>query len=185
LTASQRSNALKARRSMSTQDRATASENISEKVIHSHEFFAANSVACYLPMKDEVDSAMVIERAWRANKRVFCPVIGNHGDMIFRRLTRETILQRSNFGLWEPTNSDSISPQQLDLVITPLVAFDDENNRIGMGGGYFDRCFAFLKKNKQWKRPKLMGVAFACQKVEEIHANPWDIPLYSVMSDAD
>jgi 5-formyltetrahydrofolate cyclo-ligase len=183
LTATQRSNALKARRSMSMQERATASEKISEKVIHSHEFFAANSVACYLPMQDEVDPAIVIERAWRANKHVFCPVIGNHGEMIFRRLARNTILQRSNFGLWEPANSESISPQQLDLVVTPLVAFDDENNRIGMGGGYFDRCFAFLKKNKQWKRPKLMGIAFECQRVETIDANPWDIPLYSVTTD--
>ncbi|MGI9272785.1 MAG: 5-formyltetrahydrofolate cyclo-ligase [Woeseiaceae bacterium] len=179
-----RSQALQARRSMSAENRAAASVKISEKIIRSHEFFAAKTVACYLPMRDEVDPAIVIERAWRANKRVFCPVIGIHGDMIYRRLDRDTILQRSDFGLWEPTDSEFIPPRQLDLVVTPLVAFDEYNNRIGMGGGYFDRCFSFLKSRKRWKRPKLMGAAFKCQEVEKIDANPWDIPLYSVVHDA-
>ncbi len=167
---------------MSAEDRDSASAIIAEKVIRSHEFVAARSVACYLPMRDEVDPSRIIERAWRANKRVFCPVIENHGDMIFRQLDRDTTLQRSNFGLWEPVGSTSIPAQQLDLVITPLVAYDKNNNRIGMGGGYFDRCFAFLRHRKRWLRPKLMGLAFECQKIEEIDANPWDVPLYCVVS---
>ena len=185
MIALQRSNALNARRSMSAEQRDSASAIINEKVIRSHEFFAAKSVACYLPMQDEVDPSRIIERAWRANKRVFCPVIENHGDMIYRQLDRDTILQRNNFGLWEPVDSTSIAPQQLDLVITPLVAFDRNNNRIGMGGGYFDRCFSFLGHRNRWQRPKLMGLAFNCQKVEEIDANRWDIPLYSVVSNID
>ena len=179
-----REHALRARRSMSSEDRATASIKISQRVIRSHEFFAARSIACYLPMQDEVDPGLIIERAWRAKKRVFCPVVGNRGDMIYRQLDRETILTRSNFGLWEPADSETISPTQLDLVVTPLVAFDEKNNRIGMGGGYFDRCFGFLKHRTNWKRPKLLGVAFDCQKVEKIDANPWDIPLYGVVTDA-
>jgi len=54
-----------------------------------------------------------------------------------------------------------------------------------MGGGFFDRSFAFLKHKKRWLRPKLIGLAFACQKVDKIETNPWDIRLYSVISDAD
>jgi 5-formyltetrahydrofolate cyclo-ligase len=182
LIATQRKNALNARRSMSVENRASASAIISNKVIHSHEFFAAKSIACYLPMQDEVDPTLIIERAWRANKRIFCPVIGNDGNMIFRKLDRDTILQRSSFGLWEPNDSESISPKQLDLVVTPLVAFDENNNRIGMGGGYFDRCFSFLRNSRTWKRPKLVGVAFACQKIKKIDANPWDVPVYDVVT---
>ena len=75
--------------------------------------------------------------------------------------------------------------ESIDLVITTLVSFDTNNNRIGMFGGYFDRSFAFLKHKKRWLRPKLIGLAFACQKVEKIETNPWDIRLYSVISDPD
>jgi 5-formyltetrahydrofolate cyclo-ligase len=182
LIATQRKNALHARRSMSADNRAASSEKISKTVIHSHEFFAAKTIACYLPMRDEVDPTLIIERAWRAKKRVFCPVVEKHGDMNYRKLDRDTILQRSSFGLWEPGNSESVSPKEFDLVITPLVAFDKNNNRIGMGGGYFDRCFSFLKNSKQWKRPKLLGVAFDCQEVARIDANPWDISVYRVVS---
>jgi 5-formyltetrahydrofolate cyclo-ligase len=68
-------------------------------------------------------------------------------------------------------------------VLTPLVAFDEQHNRIGMGGGYYDRSFAFLKNRKQLIQPKLIGLAFDCQRVEKITANPWDIRLYSVITE--
>ena len=185
MIAQQRSKALKARRALDDNAREIANSRINEKLIRSHEFSAARTVACYLPMDDEVDPSRTIERAWCANKRVFCPVIENNGRMVFRKLDRDTTLHRNNYGLWEPVNSESISSRSLDIVVTPLVAFDKNNNRIGMGSGFFDRSFAFLKHKQRWLRPKLIGLAYACQKVEEIETNPWDIRLYSVISDAD
>lgn len=185
MIAQQRSRALKARRAMSNHARDIANSRINEQVIRSHEFSAARTIACYLPMNDEVDPTRIIRRAWCAKKRVFCPVIENNGGMVFRKLDRDTTLQRNRFGLWEPVSGVCVSSKSLDLVITPLVAFDTNNHRIGMGGGFFDRSFAFLKHKKRWLRPKLIGLAFACQKVEKIETNPWDIRLYSVISDAD
>ena len=96
-----------------------------------------------------------------------------------------TPLEQNSFGIWEPVDGELISPRNLDIAITPTVAFDKNNNRIGMGGGYFDRCFAYLRHRHLWFRPKLIGVAFACQEVEEIRPNPWDIRLYTVFSDAN
>ncbi|MGI9222021.1 MAG: 5-formyltetrahydrofolate cyclo-ligase [Woeseiaceae bacterium] len=180
-----RNRALKARRSMSQQERQIANQIINQKVARSRDFFAARTVGLYLPMRDEVDPTEIIERAWRANKRVFCPVIGAGGQMSFHYLGRNTTLLRNDYGIWEPTNNEMISSRDLDLVITPLVAFDRNKNRIGMGGGYFDRCFSFLRHRKNWLRPKLLGVAFACQEVERIHPNPWDIRLYGICSDID
>ena len=180
-----RSNALRARRAMSPAIRDSASAKICSRVIRSHEFFAADAIACYLPMPDEVDPGRIIERAWCAKKRIFCPVMENRGKMFYRRLERDTPLERNRFGLWEPVDGDIIPARQLDLVLTPLVAFDDENNRIGMGGGYFDRHFAFQRRPQRWLRPKLLGLAFACQKVEKIAPNPWDIRLYGVVSEAE
>ena len=134
--------------------------------------------------RDEVDPRRVIARAWRANKRVFCPVVTRHGEMIFRNLEPDSLLERGPFGIWEPVSGTTIAARDLDLVVTPLVAFDRKRHRIGMGGGYYDRCFAFLSRRRFWLHPKLIGVAFDCQKVEKIQPNPWDIRLYSVICES-
>ena len=180
-----RRKALIARREMSREARAKSSAIICKRVLRSREFVAGKVVGCYLPMTDEVDTLEIIERAWRANKRIFVPVLFGRQEMLFREIRPETTLRRNSFGLWEPESGETISPRKLDVVITPTVAYDEKNNRIGMGGGYFDRCFSFLRCRRQWFRPKLIGVAFTLQKVEKITPNVWDIRLYKVISDAD
>jgi len=178
-----RKSALTARRSLSNESRDNASSKICDRITRSHEFMACKTIACYLPVNDEVDPTIVIERAWCAKKRVFAPVIDMRGTMIFRQITPDTKLERNFFDLWEPVSEPSVSPRAIDLVITPVVAFDDQRNRIGMGGGYYDRCFSFLRHRRKWLRPKLIGVAFECQKVEEITPNPWDIRLYRLITE--
>ena len=178
-----RKTSLRARRDMSIESRATASQEICQRVCDSREFYASKSLACYLPMFDEVDTREIIERAWRANKRVFVPVLRSNHEMLFCRIQPDSELEKNSFGLWEPTRGLLIRPQQLDLVVTPTVAFDRHMNRIGMGGGYYDRCFSFLRHRKTWIRPKLLGVAFQCQQVEKITPNPWDIRLYRIITE--
>ena len=168
---------------MDPDERANASEEICKRVIRSGIFFSSHSIGCYLPTSDEVDTRSIIERGWRANKRIFVPVLRKGRQMSFHELTPDTLLQRNAYGVWEPLTGDVISPKKLDIAIAPTVAFDDNNNRIGMGGGYFDRCFSYLRYRKNWLRPKLIGVAFQCQKVEKISPNAWDIRLYRVFSD--
>ena len=179
-----RAKGLRARREMSDDDRAKSSAIICQRVIRSRLFSSSRCLACYLPMHDEVDTRDIIERAWCANKRIFAPVLRSKQKMFFREIHVESTLVRDSFGLFEPSTGDYIDPRDLDIVITPTVAFDRQNNRIGMGSGYFDRCFAFLRHRKHWFHPKLVGVAFECQKVEKIAPNPWDIRLYGVISDA-
>ena len=180
---SQRREAIAARRSLDMDTRLKNSKTISERIMRMHEFAASDSVACYLPAPDEVDPGEVIGRAWRMKKRVYAPVVEENFGMRFVQLTAETELRRNQFGLWEPVSGSQVSPRKIDLVITPVVAFDNCRNRIGMGGGYFDRCFAFLSHKKHWLRPKLLGLAFECQRVEEIKPRPWDIQLYQVVTE--
>ena len=172
-----------ARRALSPDYRLTASNTIADRVVRMHEFTACEKLACYLPMPDEVDATAVIARAWRMKKQVYAPVIDRHGGMVFVRLHADTKLTRNWYGLWEPESGAQISARDIDLVITPVVAFDKHRHRIGMGSAYFDRCFAFLRHKKHWRRPKLVGLAFNCQQVEKIKPNPWDIPLYRVITE--
>jgi len=117
-------------------------------------------------------------------KRIFAPIVKKNNVMQFQELKPKTLLRRNVYGLFEPCDGQIIDANALDVVITPLVAFDHQNNRIGMGGGYFDRTFAFLKDRQSYFHPKLIGIAFACQKTAQIAPNPWDIRLFSVISES-
>ncbi len=183
-TNEQRKLALSQRRALDVQERFAASAAICERFIRSRCFSSARNIACYLPLYDEVDPRAIIERAWRANKRVFVPLMGPNRHMRFIELRPDTDIRQNEFGIWEPQNGAEISPRNLDVVVTPTVAFDNYCHRIGMGGGYYDRAFAFLKHRSHWLSPKLIGVAFNCQRVEKISASSWDIRLYQIITEA-
>jgi 5-formyltetrahydrofolate cyclo-ligase len=170
---------------MSDDDRASASRIICDKITNSRYFMSAKLIACYLPMKDEVDTRLIIERGWCANKRIFVPITRDKGKMFFREIRPDTTLHRNRMSIWEPDSGGLISPRQLQLVVTPTVAYDKFNHRIGMGGGFYDRCFSFLRHRRQWLKPKLLGVAFECQKVEKISPNSWDIRLYQTFDETN
>jgi 5-formyltetrahydrofolate cyclo-ligase len=71
----------------------------------------------------------------------------------------------------------------LDLILTPLVAFDDQGNRLGMGGGFYDRTLAYLGRRKHWKKPRLIGTAHAFQQVARLPHESWDVPLHGVVTE--
>ena len=179
----QRSQALAARRKLTASERKNGSRTICKRVINSHEFASSKFLGIYLPMRDEVDTREIIQRAWRANKRVFVPILRGSAQMLFCEIEPDTELEQNRLGIWEPARGRLIDAEKLDVVIAPTVAFDENNHRIGMGAGFFDRCFAFLRHRKHWLRPKLVGVAFRCQEVEKITPNTWDIRLYRIITD--
>ncbi len=174
---------LDARRGLSDEARARRSQRIQRRFLNSELFYRASQIGCYIASPFEVDTSLVFDRAWRTGKRIYAPVVGRNGNMHFIETLPETKLIRNRFGLLEPESGDEILARNLRIVIAPTVAFDNEKNRIGMGGGFYDRAFRSLKNNRRWLPTKLVGFAFDCQKVEEIPANPWDIPLYRVLSE--
>ncbi len=170
---------------MTARERERASRRIAERFLNSRYFMGSETIGCYVSTWDEVDTSAIIERAWRAKKRIFLPLTVAPRCLRFRETLPETELAMNRLGLWEPVSGTSIDASRLDVVVTPLVAFDRQRNRIGMGGGYFDRTFAFLGDRQHWLRPKLIGVAFECQKVRNIVPNPWDVPVFRVYTESD
>jgi len=172
-----------ARASLNSDERDEASQKIADLVIRSSWFRSSKFIACYLSTEEEVDTWSLIERAWRMKKRVFVPLIKKNFTMQFCELTADSTLISNWYGLSEPQDGEIMAPRRLDLVLTPVVAFDDNGNRIGMGGGYFDRTFSFLRNRHLFFHPKLIGLAFSCQRVEKIAPNPWDIRVFRMINE--
>jgi 5-formyltetrahydrofolate cyclo-ligase len=173
-----------ARQNLKREERNAASETICAAAINSTLFEQANLIACYLASDDEVNCRRLIERAWRMKKRIFLPVLQKHSELKFVEFLSDSKTRTNKYGLEEPVGDNEIDPHILDLVFTPLVAFDLQGNRIGMGGGYYDRTFSFLNEQHNESRPTLVGLAFDCQRVEQIGASTWDIPLFSVFTES-
>lgn len=170
------------RRALSAGERAAADRAIGTSILRLDVFRRAQRIAVFLAFDGEPTLAPVIEAAARAGKRIYAPVI-TRSRMRFAELDLRAQLGTNFFGILEPDPSLSIDPRRLDLVLTPLVAFDDHGIRIGVGRGYYDRCFRFLRPRQIWHRPKLLGVAYELQRVPVIAAEPWDVPLWGTVTE--
>ncbi len=173
-----------ARKNLSANDKTQKSQAIIKKIIVSDDYHNAKHIGTYLAMPEEVDIKALIETAWKDGKSVYLPVVMAWGSpLLFAPYTKDSELIKDALNIDIPdTDSDNyMRADKLDLVITPLVAFDEENNRIGMGGGFYDRTFA-CKKSQE--KPTLIGVAFAVQQMDDlIPINDWDIPLDKVFTE--
>ncbi len=180
-----RKEALTARRGMSDAQRYDYSIRIAARLERTPWFRSASTIAVYLSARDEADTSEIILRSWRANKRVVAPVIGKNSRMVFSELSPSTPLKRNNFGLLEPASNRIVVTRDINIVVTPLAAFDKNGARVGMGGGYFDRHFSQHAFRRSYRHPRLIGVAFACQQVKQIPENPWDISLSACVTEEE
>jgi 5-formyltetrahydrofolate cyclo-ligase len=169
------------RRSLPPSYRRACARALARRLAIMPEFRAARRVAAYLVNDGEIDPAPAIALAWRMRKRTLLPVVRRHG-LAFARFDASTRLMPNRLGIPEPVTRQrgSWRHQAADLVLVPLVAFDAKGNRIGMGGGYYDRTFAALRGRAAWRRLRLVGIAYEEQRVERVEARPWDVPLHAV-----
>ena len=175
-----------ARKSIILHEKIIKNQQIAEKVITSKDYQQSTNLGVYLFIPEEVDVKSIIEAAWTDGKKVYLPVVIGIGKALkFAPYSENTKLKKDCLGIDIPDLPDEqlINANELDMVVTPLVAFDENCNRIGMGGGFYDRTFAFKKANPQ-STPTLIGVAFEIQKVDgEIVSNKWDIRPDKIISE--
>jgi 5-formyltetrahydrofolate cyclo-ligase len=158
-----------------------------DRAIHAYlkdlpELRRAQRIALFLAFDGEPSLAPLIELARRHRKRLYVPVLRGL-TMTFAELEPSAALASNFFGILEPKVGRKIDARKLDLVLTPLVAFDDRGVRIGVGRGYYDRCFRFLRHRSHWRRPKLLGVAYELQRVPLLTPSAWDVPLWGAVTE--
>ncbi len=163
------------------------SQRAVQRLVRHRIFRAAQHIACYLPNDGELDIAPLIDQAWAMGKTVYLPVLSSirHNHLHFLPYKPDDELVRNRFGIPEPVNRSRrvVDVKRLDLVLMPLVGFDSIGNRLGMGGGFYDRSFAFLRRRQCWFKPGLLGVAYDIQEVKTLKNNAWDVPLNGVVTE--
>ena len=161
-------------------------QNLTKNICNLSAFRNARRIAFYLPEDGEIDTAYLIEHAWRDNKQVYLPVLAPfNGALYFAPYYPASKLIPNRFGINEPTCHPRLwlRARQLNLILLPLVAFDTQGNRLGMGGGFYDRSLAFTRYHKQRHSPQLIGLAHDLQKIEQLPCESWDIPLNMIATE--
>lgn len=165
------------------QEAALLSRSICQHILSSSVYQQANSVAAYSAIGKECSLQHLIEHAVSSGKKVFLPIV-HRESLRFGRWREQTRLKKNRFGIDEPVASESIQAEKLDLVLAPLLAFDQHGTRLGMGGGYYDRTFAFLAACARPAALKLVGAAYEFQRTVLPEPRPWDIPLDAVVTES-
>lgn len=151
-------------------------------------FLRARRIGAYRSVKGEIDPSPLLALAHTGRKQCFLPVLQPRPGrrLWFLPYRPGDPLVNNRFGIPEPgvRSRDIRLPWALDLLLVPLVGFDARCNRLGMGGGYYDRSLSYLHRRRRWRRPLLVGIAHECQRVETLATNPWDVPLDLVVTEA-
>ena len=181
-----------ARNAIPTETSAELSRQICVSVMELESYQQSQNVAAFLAFDGEADPMHLMQQAVIDGKDVFVPmVIDKSAPLRFAPWRPDGLKKPNRYGIMEPQvdESEMLDANQLDFVVTPLVAFDGSCNRIGVGGGYYDRSFAFLndasEKGVTVERPLLCGFAFAVQRVAAIPAEPWDVRLNFVATESE
>jgi 5-formyltetrahydrofolate cyclo-ligase len=147
------------------------------------EYQTAQHIAAYFAVNGEIGLTPLIDHALSEGKNIYLPNLDQKA-LRFSPYYHAQKMRINRFNLPEPDVADDemLAPAELDLVLAPLVVFDTNGNRIGMGGGFYDRSFAF-RKEPDSKIPILIGVAHEMQKVEQLVPEDWDVSLDMVVTD--
>ena len=176
-----------ARRAVDPQICEQKSSTICQRIIGLDSYQSACRIAAYLAFDGEADPMELMADAVDQNKQIYLPIIvGKSKPLVFAPWTPSTPMVKNRFNIMEPqvAQTEWISADQLDFVINPLVAFDERCNRIGVGGGFYDRTFAFANEPRQASSVQLIGAAFELQKLPSIQPKEWDVRLDAVATES-
>ena len=133
----------------------------------------------YYPYNYEIDIMPLVEKFQRLNYSITLPKIGMNSEMNFFQWSTKDPLSINKFGIPEPISNKTKFP---DILLVPLLAYDKNFNRIGYGGGFYDR---YINRLKKIKKIITIGIAYSFQKIKKIPVEKYDIKLDFVVTEKD
>jgi 5-formyltetrahydrofolate cyclo-ligase len=170
------------RRALTPTQQSHAAQQAAARMLAYPPVVMAHTVALFLSFDGELDTRPLIDQLWRAGKKVYLPVLHpfSAGNLLFLHYHPQSELVVNRLKITEPKLDlrEVLPLQDLDVLVTPLVAFDDNGQRLGMGGGFYDRTL------QNWQQHGIQPVGYAhdCQRVEKLPVEEWDIPLPAVVT---
>lgn len=159
------------------------SERAVVQLINSGILDDCRTIALFFPVRHELEIHSLVEYCWKQGIQTFLPRLLPQPatDMIFQPYDKDTRLKPNRFAIPEPDLpiEQCIPACDLDIAITPLLGFGTRGQRLGMGGGFYDRAFAFKLEDNAIQRPQLWAIALDIQCLD-IETRPWDVPLQGV-----
>jgi len=168
------------RLTLSADDVESCSSQIADNVLSSEIFKQSQHIACYFAVHNEVSCSTIIDAIFAQSKQCYLPIMHEETNEIhFVECKKDSTLIKNHFGILEP-QGEKVEIDKLDLVLMPLLAFDKQGNRLGMGLGCYDKVLANKKE-----KPLLCGLAYAFQEVDEIKKEVWDVPIDLAVTESD
>ncbi|KEA54550.1 5-formyltetrahydrofolate cyclo-ligase [Mangrovibacter sp. MFB070] len=170
------------RRALTSHQQQSSAHEAAERFLTWPPAARAQHIGLFLSVDGELNTRPLIERLWAMNRSVYLPVLHpfSAGGLIMVRYEPDTELVVNRLKIPEPRlDVRQILPlQHLDILVTPLVAFDSTGQRLGMGGGFYDRTL------QNWREHGFIPVGYAhdCQQVEALPTERWDIPLPTIVT---
>jgi 5-formyltetrahydrofolate cyclo-ligase len=176
------------RRKLSPKELLSARQGLAMQARQYRQLLRCRRILSYSPISGEIDPQLITANL---SAEIFLPKITHfrNGAMQFfshgfSYSDKSNTLLGNSLGIAEPMAGKSrIEPRQLDAVLVPLVAFDRNGSRLGMGAGFYDRAFAFKRNSGASKRPLMVGLAHHFQEVQQLSTDPWDVPLDAIITD--
>ncbi|WP_410211381.1 5-formyltetrahydrofolate cyclo-ligase [Aquirhabdus sp.] len=186
-----RRNMRRQRRELSVHFRRRAGRSVVRHVRKQPAFIQAKAVGLYLDAFGELPTQALMQLCFALRKSVYLPVvISNHQPLAWARIYQQRQrFTKHRFGMQQPTRQRGLSVTHLDVLFMPLVAFDRMGQRLGMGGGFYDRTLSICVKapmngkrhhGHHYKKPLRIGLAYDFQQVGQLQQNSWDVPLHAV-----
>lgn len=174
------------RRALTPAHRIAAAQGLRRSLEQLPEYLADARVAGYWAVNGELPLNLIIPPLASRGQQFLLPVIGPAQQLRFAPWQAGEDVEPNRHGIPEPARpAELLEPFQLDLVLVPVTGFDRRGNRLGTGGGYYDRAFAFLNEQVRPTEPLLVGIAYAFQELPEIEEQPWDVPLDFIATDQE
>ena len=177
------------RRALSPHQQEMYAQQFADHFAKSHLFRNSERIAFYMANDGELDPSYLMANAWAMGKKCYLPILMHLHDksLLFAPYKPDIPMNYNQFGIAEPAIGarHRMKARNLDLIVMPLVAFDKQGNRIGMGGGYYDRTLAFLNARTRWHKPRLVGVGYSFQEVSAINRESWDVPLSYIATEKE
>lgn len=171
-----------ARRQLTPEQQKIAAEQAKLNALQHPKIAQAKNIALFLSFDGEINTQPLIDALWQQNKQIYLPVLHPFSayHLLFLHYHPDSQLVKNRFNIAEPPLDvrDVLPPEQLDVMLIPLVAFDSQGQRLGMGGGFYDRTLANWQKSGFYP----IGLAHDCQHVEQLPVAHWDIPLPEIIT---